>query len=1055
MHLPAKSQGQTHLSLTNHSNIDGLLTFQSAADKAGVKPIMGCEFYIVKDLFDKTDKGRFHITALIKNEKGFQNVCKMLTMANLKGFFHKPRIDFERFLKNCEGLVVLSGCSSSPITTLEGHNFISDLNVKIPGDVYLEVMPHFFNSQFIINRKCLEVAQELNLELVATNDCHYINEDDANLHEVLLAIQTKAKWEDHKRFRFEMTGLHLRSEEEMKDAFLKQDILTKIQISMAMRNTMEIAKKCSSFRIKKKDVWLPEVKLKSGEDEISRLKELCEEGSQRRYGKTLAESHYKRFCEEFELIKSKKFVRYFLLVHELISWCKDNGIMTGPGRGSVGGSLIAYLIGITNVDPIEHNLLFSRFIDENRIDLPDIDLDFEDSKRYLVRQHFEELYGKNHVASVSTFMKMKGRAVVRDVARVFDVPYDDVDAFAKSIIDEENENNSVRNAVDNTQEGFALSRKYPKVVDYAVRLEGQIRGVSQHAAALIISAEDLTEGTRGNLAMRSEQEVVNWEKDDAEYMGLMKLDVLGLNTLSVLNEARRLIKENHDKNVDFEKIKTDNRQIFEMLSRGETVGVFQFNTWATTKLVKQVGVKRFMDMSDVLALVRPGPLDSGMTEDYIRRKDGVKWQKKHRIYEKVTKDTFGLVVYQEQVMEVINKVAGLPYTTADKIRKIIGKKRDAKEFKPFEDAFVEGCQKEETLSVEEAKEFWEALQNHARYSFNKSHSVEYSMIAYWCAFLKLYFPAEFLCANLTYGSEGKKDELVKEVRRLGLNIVLPKIGVSDAFKWVVKGGNIYVPFIEIKGVGQKMAQEIATYKPHGEGLFFELGRAPLPGKAGKIVEEIGANGNPPKEGFEKYFSFDVSDYHQEEKCTIHQMKYRNIDLVFCKDCGLRKEAKSPVLPSCGIYNVMIAGEAPGKDEDEKGRGFVGKAGDFLWTHLFAYGITRRQVHVTNICKCYPGSISTPKAEHIEACSKWLDEEIKMTGTKLCFALGNTALKYFKGVDGGITKLCGTTEWIESKKIYVCWGIHPSAVLRNPSNKSLFDEGVKNFVNQIKIAGGFR
>lgn len=1060
----ARELGQQYLALTNHGNIDGLLDFQNQAKGIGIKPIMGCELYVVPQMQHKASgDNRYHLTALIKNETGFQNLCQILTKANLVGFYHHPRIDFDYLLDHYEGLVFLSGCSASVLRTVDGQIFLQNLSRQIPGDVYLEVMPHRIEAQVEINRLCVDIAGTTGMEMVATNDCHYINEADSDIHEVLLAIQTKAKWNEAKRFRFETYGLFLRSEQQMKQAFIDQGILTKAQYLMAMRNTVEIAEKCSGFKIAKKEVWLPVMREISERDEDQFLQTLCDEGYQRLFHSTIWDSAYQdRFKEEFELIKKKGFVRYFLLVWELVNWCRSNGIMTGPGRGSVGGSLIAYLMGITSVDPLIYGLLFSRFIDVNRIDFPDIDIDFEDVKRSRIREHLEELYGKNQVASVSTFMKMKGRGVLRDVARVFDVPYKDVDVFAKAIFDEDNENNSVERASKETPEGIFFSSHYPKVVDYAIRLEGQIKGCSQHAAALIVSAEDLTEGTRGYLALRSGQEVINWSKDDAEYMGLMKLDVLGLNTLSVLNETKRLIMQNHGKNIVFESILLDDPRVFEMLSKGETVGVFQFNTWSMTKMVKEIGVDNFGLMSDILALVRPGPLDSGMAADFSKRKHGAKWKKKHRIYERITKDTFGIIVYQEQVMQVINLVAGLPYSVADKIRKIVAKKRDAKLFAEYEQMFIDGCLKEGTLPENEARGFWDALQNYARYSFNKSHSIEYAMIAYWCAWLKLYFPAEFICANLTFGSDGKKEELVKEAKRIGLNVVLPRVGISDAVKWVVKGNNIYVPFIEIKGVGEKTAQKFALFKPksHKRKGFFNIETPSLErSRIGRILEEIGAIGSSPISDLSSYFSFDVSmmgeSKNRANECFILQKKWRDPELIHCKDCELRSEARQPVLPSRGIYNVMIIGEAPGRNEDEQGMGFIGKSGDLLWSELEKHGMSRRQFHITNTCKCYPGNIRTPKPNHISACSKWIDAEIKNTGSKLCLALGNIALKYFKGEDGGIMKICGTTEWIESKGVYVCWGLHPSAVLRNPDNKFLFQEGIKNFINQINLAGGLK
>lgn len=1089
-----KQLGQTHLALTNHANIDGIIQFQNIAKKEGIKPILGCELYVVPDMFDKKNKIRFHITTLIKNEIGFQNLCKMLSLANLKGFYYKPRIDYQTILDNCEGLIFLSGCSKTALMDIDGKNFLWKLFQKIQDNFYFEIQPHDFELQKEINKRicCYE---EVRHSLVATNDCHYINEEDDILQEVLLAIQTKVKWDDNDRFKFKVKGLHLRSKKEMYRAFLKQGVLNEEQIETALNNTMEIAKKCEDFEIKKKDIWLPTVK--GIKDEESYLRNLCYRGYNKIFLSDIKanwtvdwDSTYKeRFEEEFELIKKKGFIRYFLLVHELIQWCKVNDIMIGPGRGSVGGSLIAYLIGITTIDPIKYNLLFSRFIDEQRNDLPDIDIDFQDDKRHLVREHLEELYGKNNISSVSTFMKMKGRGVVRDVSRVFDVPLKEVDIFAKTIIDDGDD--SIQAAINSTEEGKYFQRKYPQVVDLAIKLEGQIRGCSQHAAALIISAEDLTQGTRGNIAMRSNLEVINWDKDDAEFLGLMKLDILGLNTLTVLSNAKKLIKENHDKEINFEKIEPNNQQIFEMLSKGETVGVFQFSTWPMTKLAKEIKISNFNDMVAAIALVRPGPADSGMTNDYIARKHGKKWQKKHKIYEEITKNTFGLIVYQEQIMQVISQVAGLSYSIADKIRKIVSKQRDAKEFEQYKNIFIDGCREQETLSEKEANEFWAALEKHARYSFNLSHSTEYAMIGYWTAFCKLYYPAEFICANLTYGVEGQKEKMVEEAERLGLKIILPKVGISNAFKWIIKDNNLYVPFIEIKGVGEKTAEKFATYKSNNNyvkksnkqvGFFSLKNEETIPEKitsSEKILRDIGAFREEPTGDLDYYFSFKVTQTKEVKypnlkkinniisisklltldieknqlKGMIQENRYQNPKILYCEDCNLRKECKRPVMPSKGIYNIMICGEAPGPRENEEGRGFVGKSGDLLWSSLNKYNLSRRMFHVTNCVKCWPSETKTPNSEHIKLCGQWLDDEVRNLRPKLCLALGNIALKYFKNEDGGIMKLCGTTEWIEEKKMWISWGLHPSAVLRNPKNKELFENGIKNFVDKINLLGG--
>jgi DNA polymerase-3 subunit alpha len=1083
----AKELGQDFCAITNHGNIDGLIRFQKEADKQRIKPVLGSELYVVSDMLIKhPHEKRYHVVVLIKNNTGFFNLSKMLTSANLEGFYYKPRVSFEDLIKNGNGLIFLTGCTKSFLTHEDGYNVLSQLNDKFPGDVYLEVMPHNFQEQCLLNKKCEVLSDKFGIPLVATNDTHYINEDESFVHEVLLAIQTKAKWSDPNRFKFEVNGLFLRSEQQMKDAFAIQDSLRKSSYLLAMRNTMEIAEKCGDFRIQKQDIFLPKV-LENGADEDLFLKELCKKGYWDLFVGKIEDNqkYYVRFQEEFELIKKKGFVRYFLIVHEIAEWCRTNDVLLGPGRGSVSGRLIAFLIGVTSVDPLVHNLLFSRFIDEERIDFPDIDLDFQDNKRPLIRGHLEQLYGKNNIASVSTFMDMKGRSAIRDVGRVFDVPYSDIDEFAKTIHDDEEKDNSVEVA-SHTPEGQKFNKKFPDILNLAIKLEGQCRSVGQHAAALIVSADDLTQGTRGNLSVRSGHEVINWGKDDAEYIGLMKLDILGLNTLTVLAETKRLIKQNHNKEIILEAIKLDNPQVFEMLSRGETVGVFQIGTGASTRLAKEVGIDNFATMGDVVALVRPGPADSGQTEEYKRRKHGGTWKKKNRIYEKITKDTFGIIVYQEQVMQVINQVAGLPYSVADKIRKIISKKRDVKQFEQYKQMFVDGCKKEETLSGKEANEFWDMLEKHAGYSFNKAHSTAYSIISYWCAFCKLYYPAEFICANLTYGSDGKKEELVKEARRIGLKIILPKAGISDSHKWAVKDKNIYVPFIEIKGVGEKTAIECSKYRDingSSVGFFNSSVVSEKDNKISKLLKAVGAIGNTPEEDLTKYFSFDIKEDKRDEfpnlkqvlnktlrptdleshlslslppkylNGIITQARFQSPELIHCQKCDLFKQCRKPVLPSQGRYNIAIVGEAPGKREDDEGSGFVGKSGELLWGELEKYDLTRRFFHVTNVCKCFPSETKTPTAKHLDICRVWLDEELKKINVKLMLVFGNTGLLYFKNEIGGISKYSGKTEWSERYLSWICYGMHPAAALYNSDNKKSFQEGIKNFVDKINVLGG--
>lgn len=1105
----AKEIGMEYLACTDHASIDGLIKFQKACDKQGIKPVLGSELYIVPDASIK-EKGdvRGHIVVLVKNDQGWKNLCRLLTIANLDGFYYKPRIGYQDLFNYCRGLVIMTGCAMTFLNQPGGRDFFRDLLRVVRDDLYLEVMPHSINDQIRVNQLCVSLADKYDVPLVATNDCHYILETQAQTQEVLLAIQTKAKWSDPARYRFGIEGLFLRSEQQMVKAFEKQGILTKSEINEGIRSTIDIAKKCCDFRIKKQDIYLPIVpgfERKDVESYLLNEARASLEYKSANWPQKKYDMYYDRLMDEWQLIKSKKFVGYFLIVKEIVDWCNDQGIMMGPGRGSVGGSLLAYLLDITTIDPIKYNLLFSRFISEERIDYPDIDMDFPDNKRALIREHLEELYGKNNISSISTFLTMKGRAAIRDVARVFDIPLEDVDPFAKILDASDKDEGVIESALD-TPEGRRFYKKYSDETNLAMELEGQIRGAGQHAAACVVSADDLTQGSRGNLAIRSQMIVSNWDMEDSEYVGLMKLDILGLNTLTVLNEVKRLISESDQKvflyhpesccylagnrddltdelieiDLDFALLKPTDPDVFKDLAEGNTVGVFQVNTYGGTKMCQQVKVEDFDMLSDILALVRPGPSDSGMTQEYIDRHNGKKWKGKHPKYEEIVKDTYGIIIYQEQVMQVIHKIAGLSYPTADKIRKIISKKRDVKEFAQYKQSFIDGCLKQGMFDGIEAEDFWQMLEAHASYSFNKSHSVAYAMLAYWCSWVKHYYPTEFICAALTYSPESKKEELVREARRLGCKVMLPQVGVSQADKWIVKENVLYAPFLEIKGIGDKGAQQCVDSKQSKSvsGFFAAKNTVVRSTKITKILNDIGAFGNTPQaKDLQSYFTFDIDlvrsdNYIKLQRLTrghsnnlddlismnffmkglIRTASFSDRSLADCTKCPLRQECKGPVLPSEGKFNMAIVGEGPGKEEDEQGKGFVGRSGDLLWGELDKYDLPRELFHVTNIVKCYPRLTRTPTMEQINICKPWLLNELKMIDARFILAFGNTGLKALAGRDKGIMDKSGTIEWIEDIGAWVCWCVHPSAVLHNPNNKQIFFDGIKVFADKIYQIG---
>ena len=1089
--VSAKEKGFRAISITDHGNVDGAIKFIEECEKQSIIPIVGVEAYIVPNMTIK-NKGekRGHICLFVKNERGWTNLLQMLTVANLTGFYRKPRIDYKLLLEHSEGLIISTACVSS-FLNLEGgiELFYRLIDKKKNEDLYLEVMPHCSDSQIRINNLCLELSQKTEIPIVASNDSHYIRKEDAKTHEVLLAIQRGAKWEDPNRWKFDPKyEIWLKSADEMLETFKRQGILTEEEAKSALRKTLLIAKNCGDFRIPKKGISLPKPPNLEVENENEYFRNLCLEGMKKRFGKWPSKEYENRFEYEYKIITEKQFSRYFLIVRDTLNYCKRNDIMYGPGRGSVGCSLIAFLIEITNVDPIKYELPFARFINEERIDFPDIDLDFEDIKRDQIKEYCKEKYGEFNVAAISTFLRMKSRMVVRDVGRVFNVDLKAVDKFSKSI----------RESIDDgleTEEGKTFQKLYPEVIYHSKNLEGQCRGNSSHAAGLIIAENDLRNGKRCYLANRKDTITVNWDGTDCEKVNLIKFDFLGLNALTVLNEAKRLLKL---KGIDliYENIPLDDSAIYDDVSNGLCAGIFQMG-YAVINLTKELRIKNFMEWSDVIALARPGPLDSGMAELYVKRRSGEKWKPKHPIYEEVTKKTYGICAYQEDIMNVIHKVAGLPYPIADKIRKIIGKKRDASEFEQFKETFINGCLKQKTLSRSEAEEFWRELQHHASYSFNRAHSVEYAMLGYWSAWIKHYYPGEFICATLTYGGDTHKQELITEASRLGLQICPPRIGKSDAIRWITEENKLYIPFLEIKGIGPKAANKLSenlsckpkTEKKKNRG-FLICEETPkdysfITGKIRELLNQVGAfssNDDFPvnseelfdfkivkdiKKAYPNLFSLlgksfperRISDALEGNLKGLSLFVKKNIPykigsrLGKCYNCELRLECPKPVYPSISRNNTMIVGEAPFKDESKQGKPFVGKVSKILWNTLDKFELQRNDFYITNAVKCPPLKSKNPNAEHVLACRSWLEEEIENVRPFIILSLGQWARYSLVGEEKGILKANGTIVWSEEFQCWIVFAVHPGYVNRNKSYIGEFENALKLFSDKISELGG--
>lgn len=844
----AAEMGFQYLGISNHGNIDSAIKLQSACASNGISPIIGCELYIDKDMLVKDKSVQMkHLCVFVKDEVGWKNLLQLLTIANLEGFYRKPRIDPETLLKHSEGLVITTACTSSFIVEAWGLKLLERLVKKQPEDVYLEIQPHSYEEQIKHNKKCISLSRKLGIKIIATNDCHYIDAQDAILQEILLAVNSRSTWEDPKRWRFSIDTLYLCSAKKMQSLFKKNHpYISNKLVRESMGNTIDIAEKCCDFKIDRRASSLPLIPGVEKENEIKFFKQLVRKGLKRRTKQLPLDQvkiYQERIDEEMQLLIEKGFIRYFLIVWEIVNWCSENEISVGPGRGSAAGSLISYCLGITQVDPIQFNLLFFRFLSPSRKDLPDIDVDFDRFRRDEVIQHIKDVYGENNVIQITTFLTMKGKMALQDVGRVFGAERSAMSNITKKIDDDGDLKleDFTESEDPDLQDFYAKS---PAIVDYALRLQNTVRGYGCHAAGVCISNEILTNGDKCNLCLRGKNVVGNWAKEDSEYMGLMKLDILGLSALSRMKACLDAIEENHGKKINLRELEYTDKNVFKDLSDGYTTGVFQLKTYGITKYCKELEINSFEDIYNATALFRPGTLRSGMAAEFIKRKHGKHWKAIHKNVQALTKDTHGIIVYQEQVMLMARELAGFDWDKCERLRKVIAKSQGEKEFDKFKSDFINGCVDNKTLDKESAIKLFEDLVSFSRYSFNLSHAVSYSVMSYRDAWLKHYYPLEYFAALLTYEEDKKEmgrilDELVRE---RGIGIKLPKTAHSHPTKWRAKDGYLLMPFTEIIGIGEAQAELIVGEAKKKRASFFtSSSNQDLPAKVKQILSDLKAN----------------------------------------------------------------------------------------------------------------------------------------------------------------------------------------------------------------------
>jgi len=821
----AKQHQMDSLAITDHGNMFGAIEFYLAAQKAGIKPIIGCEVYMAPK--SRTDRGgeessAYHLILLARDETGYHNLMKLVSAAYLEGFYYKPRIDKEILASHAEGLIGLSACLKGEIPSFLRQGLFNEAlktadtysHIFGKGNFYLEVQENRIPEQTEANKGLVKLSRELSLPLVATNDVHYPTRDRAKAHDVLLCIQTQTTLDDPKRMRLQTDEFYFKSPREMKELFK--------EIPEAVTNTVEIAARCN-LELDFGKYHLPVFTTPDGTGKEEYFRSLCEAGLTARFGAETPELR-SRLELEFKTIKQMGFISYFLVVWDFIHFAKSQDIPVGPGRGSAAGSLISYLLGITDIDPLRYNLLFERFLNPERISMPDIDIDFCYERRPEVIDYVTRKYGRENVSQIITFGTMAARLVVRDVGRVMGMAYPDVDRIAKLIPSDPANPTGLRDALTAEPELnnlYKSDKQVKELIDIGCALEGLNRHASTHAAGVVIADKPL-DNYMPLFKTPDDQVTSGYEMSSLEKLGMLKMDFLGLRTLTVLDQALKLIKETRGTVVDFRTVPLDDPATYKLLCEGKAMGVFQLESSGMRDLLKKLEPESFEDLIALLALSRPGPMGSGMLENYIKcKKKLVAVKYDHKRLEPILQPTYGIMLYQEQIMRVASEVGGFSLGQADLLRRAMSKKIP-EVMEQQRKAFITGSHKN-GVSETIANKIFDNIVFFSGYGFNRSHSAAYAVISYRTAFLKANYPVEFMTALLTSERENtdKIEEYIKEAQQMGIPVLPPDINASGSFFKVEGGDKIRFGLLAIKNVGKGAVESIIAARDTG-GPFASL-----------------------------------------------------------------------------------------------------------------------------------------------------------------------------------------------------------------------------------------
>ncbi|MBC7326913.1 DNA polymerase III subunit alpha [bacterium] len=803
------------LAITDHGVLYGVIPFYLKCKEVGIKPIIGCEMYVAQrkatDRESLKDSSPYHLILLAKNLKGYKNLIKLVSYANTEGFYYKPRVDKELLAKHSEGLIALSSCLVGEISRkilendYEGAEKAALEYKEIFGErnFYLELQDHGLPEEKKTREALIELSKRLSIPLVATNDVHYCHKKQADIHNVLICIGTGSTVNKPKKIGFGTPEFYFKTPKEMNELFY--------DVPEAINNTLEIAAKCN-LELELGTPYLPYFQVPDGYTLDFYLEKICWDNFPKRYPNG-DEKAKERLKYELSIIKEKGYSGYFLIVWDIVKAAKERGIPVGPGRGSAAGSIVSYVLGITQLDPLKYGLLFERFLNPERVSMPDIDLDFCDVRREEVIRYVIDKYGKDKVAQIITFGTMAARAAIRDAGRALEIPLSTVDRIAKLVPQGSTINEAIANDA-NLREFYETDEQIRRLLDTARALEGLSRHASTHAAGVVIAPEPLEELVPLQRSTEGFGLTTQFDKDALEKVGLLKMDLLGLRTLTVVESCIENVAKRKGEKIELNKIPLNDKKTYNLLSKGETVGVFQLESSGMRKLLRDSKPTRFDDLITLLALYRPGPLRSGMVDEFIRNKKENTKNYLHPVLKEILDETRGVLVFQEQVMQIAAKLAGFTMGQAETLMRAMSKKK-ADMMNQMKPLFIEGAQKR-GVKREVAEEIFDQMANFASYGFNKSHSAVYALLAYQTAYLKAHHPLEYMSALLTSHMENK-DKLAffaEECRAMNIKLLPPDINNSELY-FSVEEDSIRVPLTAIKGVSKGQVAEIIKERERG------------------------------------------------------------------------------------------------------------------------------------------------------------------------------------------------------------------------------------------------